>query len=39
MPETKLDFYNDDSFYVNTLDKDGKKVGKVRISVTVVPGE
>ena len=39
MPETKFDFYDDDSFYVDTLDKDGKNVGKVRISVSVVPGE
>ena len=35
----KLDFYDDDSFYVNTVDKDGVYVGKVRISLNVTPGE
>lgn len=35
----KLEFYDEDSFYVNTVDKDGKYCGKVRISVNVTPGE
>ena len=38
-PEIKLQFYDDDSFYVETKNKDGKYVGKVRVQVEVMPGE
>ena len=35
----KLEFYDEDSFYVRTTDRDGKYAGKVRISVNITPGE
>jgi hypothetical protein len=33
------EFYDDDSFFIDTVDKDGKSAGKVRISLAVYPGE
>ena len=32
-----MKFYDEDSFYVDTFDKDGKFVGKVRLTIHVVP--
>jgi hypothetical protein len=40
MPQsTKLVFYDDDSFFLDTFDKDGNNVGRVRLSVNITPGE
>jgi hypothetical protein len=33
------EFYDEDSFFVDTVDKDGKSAGKVRIGLSVYPGE
>jgi hypothetical protein len=35
----KFDFYDDDSFWMDTTDVDGKYVGKVRISLSVTPSD
>lgn len=39
--KTKLEFLKDDDdcFFVDTFDSTGKYVGKVRISVSIMPGE
>jgi hypothetical protein len=33
------EFYDEDSFFVDTVDKDGKSAGKIRIGLSVHPGE
>ena len=35
----EIEFYDEDSFFINTFDKDGKPSGKVRIGVNITPGE
>lgn len=37
--DPKFSFYDDESFYIDTVDRDGKYVGKVRISINVTPGD
>lgn len=37
MGDLKMQFYDDDSFYVETYDKDGNYAGKARISINVTP--
>jgi hypothetical protein len=32
-------FKDDDSFFIDTFDKDGKFAGKVRIGINITPGE
>ena len=38
-PNLKLKFYDEDSFYIDTVDKDGKFAGRVRLTIHVVPKE
>ena len=38
-PETKYKYYDEDSFWVDTVDSDGKFAGRVRLTVHVVPKE
>lgn len=33
------EFYDEDSFFIDTVDKDGKSAGKVRLGISVHPGE
>ncbi len=33
------EFYDEDSFFVDTVSKDGKSAGKIRIGISVHPGE
>ena len=33
------EFYDEDSFFVDTFDKDGKSAGKVRLGLSVYPGD
>lgn len=33
------EFYDEDSFYIDTVNKDGKSAGKVRVGLAVYPGE
>lgn len=34
----KLKWYDDDSFYLECYDKDGKDIGKVRVGLQITPG-
>lgn len=34
-----LEFHDEDSFFVNTVDRNGKSVGKLRIAINVTPDE
>jgi hypothetical protein len=39
MPGVNIEFYDEDSFYVDCLDKNRKLIGKVRIGLNVTPAE
>ena len=37
MGEKAVDFYDEDSFYVDCLDKEGVSIGKVRLGLSITP--
>ena len=39
LKEKHIKFYDEDSFYIDTLDADGKFAGRVRLTIHVVPKE